>query len=115
MSDGSEAGVTGGPVAVLACRIWNEDEYPPHVRAVWDRVVREGLGEGTLPPIVYPGSRPAACDRCGVTVAVGPRQQQVASQHPADQVSYLCLVCVAFLTGGVAEVQSLGNPDDPNA
>jgi hypothetical protein len=108
-------GVAG---VVIACRAWNLDEYPPAQRRLWERVVRESLTDkGMVAPIVYPGSVPAVCESCGVTVAVGPRQQATRKKHGAI-VTILCLLCIAGLENDMPDadfhITALDNPDDPN-
>jgi hypothetical protein len=97
---------------VMACRVWNEIDYDPQRRALWYRVVRETLmTKGMSAPIIYPGSLPAPCEKCGVTVAVGPRQQEQRRKVAASMI--ICLLCVADLHGEI-QINTLGNPDDPN-
>ncbi len=104
-------------IQIVAGRVWHEEEYPPERRARWHKHVREALlNRGLSAPIIYPGSVPRKCEKCDVTIAVGPRQQQALKTW--GEATFMCLLCLetlAEIDEAQIQVHGLGNPDDPNA
>ena len=84
----------------------------PQIVLGWpvDERLREILRQFHPLPIVVPGSVQTRCADCGVTVWIGPRQQQWVSADPSMRVC--CVMCLVVTSGDTdVETLSLGNPD----
>jgi hypothetical protein len=107
-------------MGMLGCRPMRLKDLSPHRRAIWDKV-RKDVGYDLE---IYEGSVIAACDSCGIDVAVGPRQQAKREEWVATETPYMvvCFICAAQVAAEHAEsgeevnivVQNLGNPGRKN-
>lgn len=104
---------------VLSCRPLRTADLSLERRLIWEAVCKEMGGE----PEIYEGSVFPPCDGCGVTIVLGPRQQETAGVWTAAAVTFrrLCFLCSAQLCRDAVELASphedvviamgsLGNP-----
>jgi len=73
---------------IMACSPTNPEQYDSARKKMWDSAVTSGL---PIPPR-YPGSIHKPCMICGVTVQVGPRQQEAIEKHRDKRILLLCLI-----------------------
>jgi hypothetical protein len=97
---------------LIAGRPVNPDDYPPDLRAVWYRGIRDMQARGEPPPPIYPGSIEGHCSWCGIRITVGPMQQRKLAESGMDAL-VVCLICATILIkarAGGYDIRSLGNP-----
>jgi hypothetical protein len=101
---------------VIACVIWDENDYDRMMRSLWENAKKALLRDGLKVPFVYANSKMAVCEDCKVKVAVGPFQQEAMAEMVTQKRRYaiLCLVCATITSVQYPHsgVKSLGNPED---
>lgn len=95
---------------LIACRPLDPADWPAPRQKAWRQIVAD-VG---VEPDIYPGSIYVPCGDCGITVSVGPRQQEAREvAHGVGLAAYvLCFWCAAERQHGRrdATAMHLGNP-----
>lgn len=85
------------PPSVLACVVWDANDYPIAARAIWEAALKKVRDAGGPLPERAPGSTRHECAMCSVGVAIGPRQAAMIKRMrdiaPEAKVVVMCMLC----------------------